>query len=338
MEELIEYLMRLMELNTTSDTGNEAACAAYLEREFRRYGVETKVWTKGENRSSLAAWIPGKQKKTLVFHGHLDTAPYGEGVGWKFPPDRPSRIHHCICGRGALDCKSQVAVWMKLMIEQKQSGLQPDCSLLFLATADEENGGENGLSYVLEQSDCLDHSFLVLGEGGGFPFPFQDQWFYTFQTGERTDDWTTAPEEENPMRILEEGIRKGYYSEEIKAYFSYDFPVSGRRLDLEPLYRGMGKNFRQMPDSDVFCHYQSVFQRALSSFVPEAKLMPVITPGFSDNRYFRGLGIPTIGFFPLDYKNHLGGIHGKNEYISEQSLLLAYRVLQRAVNELILTK
>ncbi len=338
MERLMAYLIRLMEYNTTSDTGNEAACAAFIEQTLRQYGIKTKIWTKGNQHSSLAAWIPGRQKKTLVLHGHIDTAPYGDRAGWLFPPERPSRKNGCLCGRGALDCKSQVAVWMKLMIEIQCSGQVPERSVLFLATGDEENGGENGLSYVIEQSDCLDHSFLVLGEGGGFPFPFQDQLFYTFQTGERTDEWTAAPEEENPVEILEEGIRKGYYSEEVKAYFSYDLSAQGRRLEMEPLYRGMGKNFSSMPDTAVFSQYGPVFQRALSAFVPEAKLMPVITPGFSDNRYFRGLGIPTIGFFPLDRKNHLSGIHGKNEYISEQSLSLADKVLGCAVNELILTK
>ena len=62
--------------------------------------------------------------------------------------------------------------------------------------------------------------------------------------------------------------------------------------------------------------------------------MPCITPGYSDNREFRKAGVPVIGFFPLDIRNSLRGIHGVNEYITEASLALAYRVMTGILSRL----
>ena len=65
------------------------------------------------------------------------------------------------------------------------------------------------------------------------------------------------------------------------------------------------------------------------------KLLPIITPGYSDNRFFRQRGIATIGFFPLDIKNNISGIHGNNEYISFKSLILSYNILLQTLKTLL---
>ena len=60
-------------------------------------------------------------------------------------------------------------------------------------------------------------------------------------------------------------------------------------------------------------------------------LLPFVTPGYSDNRFFRNKGILTLGFFPLDAKNSIAGIHGPGEYINRNSLRLALDILPKAV-------
>ena len=86
--------------------------------------------------------------------------------------------------------------------------------------------------------------------------------------------------------------------------------------------------------SNVFAVFGPIFESALQAELPRARLMSVITPGTSDNRWFRRAGIPVVGFFPLDLRNSLGGIHGNNEYISEASLSLAWRVISRVLDKL----
>ena len=94
---------------------------------------------------------------------------------------------------------------------------------------------------------------------------------------------------------------------------------------------GMEAFFAHAPVSHVCARFSQAFEAALRRELPNARLMPCITPGYSDNRWFRKAGIPTAGFFPLDIRNSLAGIHGANEYISEASLALAYRTVSRAL-------
>ena len=90
---------------------------------------------------------------------------------------------------------------------------------------------------------------------------------------------------------------------------------------------------------DILCDYNkkifTIIENKLNNINPKYKLLPIITPGYSDNRYFRQRGIPAIGFFPLDIKNNISGIHGNNEYISFKSLTLSYNILLQTLKTLL---
>ena len=82
-------------------------------------------------------------------------------------------------------------------------------------------------------------------------------------------------------------------------------------------------------------NYTNIFsfiESELKSINQNYKLLPIITPGYSDNRFFRYRKIPTLGFFPLDTRNNISGIHGNNEYISFKSLKLSYDILSKVVD------
>jgi acetylornithine deacetylase/succinyl-diaminopimelate desuccinylase-like protein len=50
-------------------------------------------------------------------------------------------------------------------------------------------------------------------------------------------------------------------------------------------------------------------------------VLPFLTTGATDLRYFRNLGIPAYGFFPIILSNEeLFRMHGKNERISIAAL------------------
>lgn len=49
----------------------------------------------------------------------------------------------------------------------------------------------------------------------------------------------------------------------------------------------------------------------------DCPVLPCITTGATDLRYFRDLGIPSYGFFPITLSNNeFLRMHGKNERIS----------------------
>ena len=76
----------------------------------------------------------------------------------------------------------------------------------------------------------------------------------------------------------------------------------------------------------------NIIENKLNNINKKYKLLPIITPGYSDNRFFRYRKIPTLGFFPLDTRNNISGIHGNNEYISFKSLKLSYDILSKVVD------
>ncbi|MBR2780984.1 MAG: M20/M25/M40 family metallo-hydrolase [Eubacteriaceae bacterium] len=340
MEDIIFWLIKLIAFDTSCGGGDAEACRDFIMDELSRQSVSVYPFaTEGSSRRAhhLLAEVRGDSPEAVMLHAHLDTADFGDELSWAAHPRSGLRRKGCILGRGALDCKGPLAVWMKLMCDAAK-GRFP-FTLKLLVTDLEEEGGEDGLGKLLSlHPEITDDVKLVIGEGGGYPFLFREKIFYTFQTGEREDARDSGSGDgysrEDIGRILLAGAKKGYYSMDILDYFSGYASITGRRMELEPLYLGMEDFFEKAPESRLYERFGEVFERALRKRVPRAALMPSITPGYSDNRFFRALGIPVAGFFPLDPSNSLSGTHGKNEYISEASLCLAYAVLSDVIKEL----
>lgn len=340
MDSITGWLKELIEFNTTEDEGSTDGCAAFIDGIFKENGVTSAIIRPEGCESMVFAEVRGARREALLLHAHLDTAPYYRNLNWRFPPDKATFIKNKICGRGAVDCKGQAAVWMKLMCDAAKAPWSREYSLRAVFTCNEEKGGEKGLKRLMEENRSLfDEVFLVIGEGGGFSFPYGDRICYTFQTGER-EDMEGGPEEKHDRRedkievdiekVIALGIKKGYYAPILLDYIKNNGNKI-KRLDTYPLYAGMEEYFTNAPYSDVYGRFGKLFEEALKVSVPGAVLMPVITPGYSDNRYFRKAGIPVIGFFPFDVKDYIW-MHTANEYISLDTLKLAYEVMGRVVD------
>ena len=69
--------------------------------------------------------------------------------------------------------------------------------------------------------------------------------------------------------------------------------------------------------------------------MPDALVVPYVTTGFTDSRVFRRLGVPAYGFMPvLVSKDELRGIHGIDEKISLDNLLLGVKILYHLIHQL----
>ena len=329
MEETVYWLTRLIGFDTGGEGTDAKACRDFIAEELSSRGVSVYPFdTQGSRRRGyhLAAEVKGPSPLTVMLHAHLDTAGWGDASLWAAHPLSGLRRKGCILGRGALDCKGPAAVWMKIICGAA-AGKYP-FTLRLLVTDLEEEGGKGGLGELLREHPWITGDVkLVIGEGGGYPFPFGDRVFYTFQTAEREEPGDEEAGEDYPPErirgILLKGIEKGFYSPDILEYFEGYGSISGRRLLLDPLYEGMDSYFDNAPACAALGRFGGLFERALSGRVPGARIMGTVTPGFSDNRFFRKEGIPVIGFFPLELSNSISGIHGRNEYISEGSLALA---------------
>jgi acetylornithine deacetylase len=96
----------------------------------------------------------------LLFNSHIDTVPPAEG--WTGDPFRPGIEADRVIGLGANDAKGCVAAMLLAAARLRAEGLDSKGTLVVAITAEEETGGQGGISSVLPQLGQLDGA--VFGE------------------------------------------------------------------------------------------------------------------------------------------------------------------------------
>jgi acetylornithine deacetylase/succinyl-diaminopimelate desuccinylase-like protein len=80
-----------------------------------------------------------------------------------------------------------------------------------------------------------------------------------------------------------------------------------------------------------------IFEQALCRHDPKAKLIPFISSGATDSRFFRAHDVAAFGFAPFLVQGELAAyqdlLHGHNERISQDNLLFGIRVLFDAARQ-----
>lgn len=350
IKEITDYLCKLININTITNQYNEIEAALYIKNIFDKLDIENKIYEPISGKGSIYAIIPGETNKSIVLHSHLDTADY-DTEKWSFPPGKSTIFNNCIVGRGSLDCKGLCAIWMAIMNNISKNKKIPKKSLIFLSSADEENGGHFGSEYILNNTDLLSNAELVIGEGGGYPISLGEDIYYTFQTGEIYPELKTTNSsignsytsnssidkkysDYEISKIFDKAIKYQYYNENTSFFYKNRHLQNKRKIESESFY----KNIDLLLDHNNNFNNKKLFKlfdSEIKTINPNYKILPVISPGYSDNRFFRINNIQTVGFFPLDIKNNISGIHGENEYISLKSLKIAYNLLYRVILELI---
>lgn len=336
INQIVDYLIKLINIDTTVGSNNEIEAAKYIQDVFNSYGIASKIYEPRSGRGSIFSMIKGKGKENIILYSHLDTAPY-DGDGWLFPPSKATLQNNCIVGRGALDCKGLTAIWMKIFIDIHLKNIIPNKNIIFLACADEETGGKFGLEWLLNNTNILDDTALVISEGGGYPVALKDKYYYTLQTGEilpNIESSISSYTQDQIEKIFSNAIDMGYYNENTLEFYSNLKLQGKRKIPKKYFYEKLESLLSNKIKWDNK-KYFDIIEKNLKLIDTKYELLPLVTPGYSDNRFFRERNIPTLGFFPLDIKNNISGIHRSNEYISFKSLDLAYDILSRTVSSLI---
>ncbi|MBI4620525.1 MAG: M20/M25/M40 family metallo-hydrolase [Desulfobacterales bacterium] len=90
-------------------------------------------------------------------------------------------------------------------------------------------------------------------------------------------------------------------------------------------------------ESKIPTELYSTIERCVKRHDSDARLIPFISSGATDSRFFREKGITAYGFAPLkigeSLSSHLEKMHGHNERISVEGLLYGTRVLYDIVSD-----
>lgn len=275
----VDYLCNLINIDTTINSNNEIEGILYIKEVFDKIGIENKVYEPVSGKGNIIATIKGKSDDAIILHSHIDTANYN-AENWLFPPQKATLVNNCIVGRGTLDCKGLVAIWMDIM-----------------------------------------------------------KYFYLNNcNGKELKNTSTNYTENKINEIFNKAIELGYYNQNTLNFYNYRHLQNKRKIAQECFYENIDI-ILENKEVDMILDYNkklfNIIENKLNNINKKYKLLPIITPGYSDNRFFRQRGIATIGFFPLDIKNNISGIHGNNEYISFKSLILSYNILLQTLKTLL---
>ncbi len=115
-----------------------------LQRDPEYSHTERPVRPTGRPNIVVLAGGHGKGGRTLILNTHVDVVPAGS---WSaaFHPTTDGKY---VTGRGAVDCKGQIAAMYLLLKMMKELGLEPRSRLTLEVVVEEEIGGNGTLSLI----------------------------------------------------------------------------------------------------------------------------------------------------------------------------------------------
>ncbi len=182
---LADYLR----IDTSNPPGNESAAVAFLEVRLRAAGIASERLTSPAGRTSLLARLPATvpNAPAVVLLHHLDVVPPGEG--WTAPPFAGEVREGALVGRGAVDCKSLGIAQLEALLDAARQPVRRR-ALLYLAVADEENGGGEGMGWLAEKRPELFAGVeAALGEGGLNRSVLGKTWFWGLEVAQKRAYW-----------------------------------------------------------------------------------------------------------------------------------------------------
>lgn len=168
--ECIDHLQALIRMDTVNPPGREMGVARYLDDILRGAGIETTLMEPAPGRAALFARLKGSGKhRPVLMLAHMDVVGV-ERERWTTNPFGGEVLDGFVYGRGAIDDKGMLAVNLQTMLLLNEhvvrGGGALDRDVAFLATSDEEAGGEFGIDWVIANHPELVDAEFALNEGG----------------------------------------------------------------------------------------------------------------------------------------------------------------------------
>jgi acetylornithine deacetylase/succinyl-diaminopimelate desuccinylase-like protein len=189
----VELLQHLIRFDTTNPPGNEAECIAFVRDLLEEAGCETRTYAKDPARPNLVTRLPGAgDSAPLLLQGHVDVVTT-TGQSWQRPPFGGDLVDGEVWGRGAIDMKGAMAMFVSAFVRAARGELQLPGDVILAVLSDEENGGDFGAKFLVEEHpEVFAGVRHALGEAGGISQVIADKRFYPIQLGEKQICWLKA--------------------------------------------------------------------------------------------------------------------------------------------------
>ncbi|NYE96426.1 acetylornithine deacetylase/succinyl-diaminopimelate desuccinylase-like protein [Psychromicrobium silvestre] len=147
----------------------EHKIAEFIAQKLEQAGYQPMILGPNLERSSVLLRVPGTERHLpgLLVHAHLDVVP-AEAEQWSRDPFSGLIEDGYIHGRGACDMKDMVAMTMVTLLNWAESGLRPRRDIVVAFVADEEDKGDYGAGWLVDEHPELFAGVqAAIGESGG---------------------------------------------------------------------------------------------------------------------------------------------------------------------------
>ena len=165
----VELLLRLVRIPSPNPPGDTIAIADFVAEQMRAIGCEVRQPAPPQKtfaRNTIATL--GRGEPRIMLHAHIDTVPIAatEAQNWSVDPYAGVVRKGALYGKGSIDDKAVLASMMLVMMEAAQ---QPELSgsLVLVAAAEEEVGGQLGTKWLASKGHLPVCDFIIVGEQTG---------------------------------------------------------------------------------------------------------------------------------------------------------------------------
>jgi acetylornithine deacetylase/succinyl-diaminopimelate desuccinylase-like protein len=190
--ETVNNLIRLIQVESVNPPGNEEPAVLLIKEILESAGFPDDSITIVESapkRSNLVARLRGDgSQRPLMLSGHVDVVPV-EREHWTRDPFSGEVYEGCVWGRGALDMKGFLAMYLQIFLMAYRRQLPMKRDLILAAIADEEAGFEHGSKFLVDEHRDLVGAEYALNEGGALTIHAAGKRLYPIQVAEKGACW-----------------------------------------------------------------------------------------------------------------------------------------------------
>ena len=163
------WLADLVKIDTSNPPGNEQTAAKYIAGVLEKEGITPELLEVAPGRSAVVARLRSAAmpdpSRALLIVAHMDVVGVDRSK-WSVDPFGAVIKDGYLYGRGSIDDKGMLAANLAAFIALKRSNGRVNRDVIFLATADEEQGGDASIKILIAKYWDKFAAGFAINEGG----------------------------------------------------------------------------------------------------------------------------------------------------------------------------